>query len=347
MFTVKNSLNDILNDEVVMAHFEFMMPMEFLEIVPEELRDLPLEQIKDKVQMPWGIPYLSEDIARIANQIHELIVSDAYSFVQLWSDETPADFFPSTDGEKMNVGMVLFNESFKPGRKMALVAPGGAYMNVAVSNEGMETANVLVKAGYAVAVMNYRCTPNHYPIPQTDLALAIKRMRYLATQYDLQDDLLVLGYSAGGHLVASEACYVEEINKALDDELKKNHVDLYEKFKDFSAKPEKVVLSYPVINFISEQHEESFTSLTGGDESLRDKLSIDRHVPADYPKTFVWACDDDDLVPPSNASRMYEALKIAGVEVCYKTYPTGGHGCATGVGTSAEKWMDDMLEFMK
>lgn len=41
MFTVKNTLNDILNDEVVMAHFEFMMPMEFLEIVPEELRDLP------------------------------------------------------------------------------------------------------------------------------------------------------------------------------------------------------------------------------------------------------------------------------------------------------------------
>ncbi|MBP5304783.1 MAG: prolyl oligopeptidase family serine peptidase, partial [Lachnospiraceae bacterium] len=81
--------------------------------------------------------------------------------------------------------------------------------------------------------------------------------------------------------------------------------------------------------------------------SLRDKMSIDLHVTSEYPKTFVWACDDDDLVPPSNAWRKYEALKAAGVEAKLGTYPTGGHGCATGKGTSAEGWVEEMLDFFE
>jgi acetyl esterase/lipase len=230
---------------------------------------------------------------------------------------------------------------------MALIVPGGAYSGVAVSNEGIETARVLEKAGYAVVVMNYRCAPNYYPKPQLDLALAIKQMRHLAAEYDLVDDLMVVGFSAGGHLVASEVCYHDEIEAALKNELERDDKQLFNQLEKFSALPDKVVLAYPVINFISEQHEQSFTNLTGGDESLREKLSIDLHVTGDYPKTFVWACDDDDLVPPSNASRMYEALKKSGAEAGYKAYPSGGHGCATGAGTSAERWIEDMIEFIE
>ena len=110
---------------------------------------------------------------------------------------------------------------------------------------------------------------------------------------------------------------------------------------------DKVVLSYPVISFVSEAHEQSFVELTGGAEELRDKLSIELHVNGDYPKTFVWACDDDSTVPPSNSKRMYEALKAAGVEAGYKTYPTGDHGIATAEGTSAENWIQDMLVFFE
>ncbi len=344
MYTTANTLNDIMNDEEVMAHFTFMMPLEFLEVVPKEMRGLSLEEIQKKVKMPWGMPYVSEGIVDVANQIRKIKESDEFSFIQLWSAETPADYFPATDGEKTHVRLLKFHDSFKKNRKMALVVAGGAYSGVAVSNEGIETARVLEKAGYAVVVMNYRCAPNYYPIPQLDMALAIKQMRYLAAEYELMDDLMVVGFSAGGHLVASEACYHEEIEAALLKELEKDDKELFDRLKKLSVIPDEVVLAYPVINFISEQHEQSFTNLTGGDESLRDKLSIDLHVTKDYPKTFVWACDDDDLVPPSNASRMYDALKKVGVEAYYKSYPSGGHGCATGAGTSAEGWIDDMLE---
>ncbi len=347
MFTNKSTINDILKDDVVMAHFEYMMPKEFLDIVPEDMRDMSAEELEQKLTMPWGVPYLGPAIMEIANKIHELIDSDRYEFLQLWSDKTPEGFFPATDGVKEHMGLMLFKNSFEAGRPMALVAPGGAYMNVAISNEGMDTAEALAKAGYAVAVTNYRCTPNYYPVPQMDLAIAIKTMRTLGKQYGLMDDLLVIGYSAGGHLVASETCYFEEINQALMKELADTDKVLYEKFNGISAKADKVCLCYPVINCISENHEESFVSLTGGDDSLRDKMSIDLHVTSDYPKTFVWACDDDSLVPPSNAKRMYDALKDAGVNAMHKAYPTGEHGCATAVGTSAEGWIDEMVAFMK
>lgn len=346
MYTLNNTINDILGDEAVMAHFTYMMPLEFIEMVPDELRDLPIKEVNTMLKMPWGAPYLGDGIVEISNKIHEILETDKYSFIQLWSNETPDDFFAATDGKQEHLGLLKLNESFKEHRKMALVVPGGAYMNVAISNEGMDTAAVLEKAGYAVCITNYRCTPNHYPIPQKDLTLAIKCMRYLAKQYNLADDLLVIGFSAGGHLTASQACYHEKYNTLVNEELKESFPALYERYKDLSAKPEKVALSYPVISFVKEQHEDSFTALTGGDDSLRQSLSIELNVTKDYPKTFVWACDDDDLVPPSNALRMYQALENAGVEVMYKAYPTGGHGCATGVGTSASSWMDEMIEFM-
>ena len=50
MYTLNNTINDILKDEVVMAHFDFMMPVEFLEIVPKEMRDASLEEVIKKVK---------------------------------------------------------------------------------------------------------------------------------------------------------------------------------------------------------------------------------------------------------------------------------------------------------
>lgn len=347
MFTTKNTINELMANPSVKAHLDYMIPMEFVEIVPEHMRDLPIFELESKVKMPWGVPYFSKEIVKIANDILDIVSSDKYSFIQLWANETAPDFFGATDGKREHVALLKFKDSFKKGNKMALVVPGGAYMNVAISNEGIITAEELVKAGYAVCVLNYRCTPNYYPIPQLDLTLAIKCMRVLAQEYDLADDLLVVGYSAGGHLTASQACYHQEYDKLLMDALSKEFPNLYERYNGISSRPDKVCLSYAVINFLEEQHEESFISLSGGDESLRDRLSIDLHVTKDYPKAFVWACDDDALVPPSNSSRMAKALENAGVDVMYKTYPTGGHGCATGVGTSAEGWITEMVDFMK
>ena len=348
MFTLKNTINEIKSNEVIMKHFDYMMPMFFLDIVPDEMRDLSIGELKDKLLMPWGAPYMSAEIIDVANQLLKLINNkDKYEFVKLWAEETPKDYFPATDGTKDGVGLLIFKESFEPGKPFSLIVPGGGYNTVAVSNEGIFTAEALQKHGYAAAVLNYQCAPNKYPSPQEDTALAIKYLRYRAKKEGLKDELLLVGFSAGGHLAATETCYAHEIDGLLMSELREEFHERAKLLDGISAKADAVCLSYPVIDLIKESHGDTCKNVTGGDELLMDKLSVDLHVKPDYPKTFVWACEDDMSVPYSNTIRMHEALRKQNVKSCCKIYPTGGHGIATAEGTSAEGWVDDLMQFLK
>ena len=63
--------------------------------------------------------------------------------------------------------------------------------------------------------------------------------------------------------------------------------------------------------------------------------------------SFLWTCADDSLVPPSNTTDMAAALEANHVEHDYAIYPQGEHGCSLGIGTSAEGWIDTMVEFMR
>ena len=157
---------------------------------------------------------------------------------------------------------------------------------------------------------------------------------------------MYMGSSAGGHLCASTAAFSAEIETDLMMELEKTDPVLAERYRGIPIKPEKICLNYPVISFLKEAHEPSFQALSGGEEKFREKLSVELHVDENYPKTFVWACEDDNLVPVSNAVRMGEALKAQNVSYLLKIYSQGGHGCGLGIGTSAEGWFEEMLSFM-
>ena len=80
---------------------------------------------------------------------------------------------------------------------------------------------------------------------------------------------------------------------------------------------------------------------------MKKKLSVEMQVSKDYPKTFIWACDDDGLVPPAmHAIRLHDALDAVQAENILYIYPTGGHGCGLGSGTSADGWFETMLDYM-
>lgn len=250
--------------------------------------------------------------------------------------------------DKSTVTLLASDQSPDQIRPIALICPGGGYEGIATGPEGLEYAQRLEKAGYRAFVLTYRTAPNRYPEPQKDLALAIKHIRRNAKKYRVDpNDLMLLGSSAGGHLCGSLIINNQSIEKQLMDDLKMECPNLFEEYAGISCLPEKLCLCYPVVSCIDHVHEPSFQALTGGREELRLPLSIERHVRADFPKTFVWACEDDELVPPVNARSLAEALEKAGVNYAYRSYPQGGHGCGIGTGTSAEGWMDEMLEFMK
>lgn len=154
IFTLEHSVNDILANNIIMSHFEYLMPVFFLELVPEELRHLPLKEVRHQVIMPWGVPYVADDVIEGANQLINLSQdSENYEFIKVWSEETPENYFPSSDGARDGVGLLLIKQSFKPGRKLALICPGGGYSAVSMLNEGIHTAKILVEKEYAVATL--------------------------------------------------------------------------------------------------------------------------------------------------------------------------------------------------
>jgi acetyl esterase/lipase len=66
---------------------------------------------------------------------------------------------------------------------------------------------------------------------------------------------------------------------------------------------------------------------------------------ADEPPTFVVVGKRDGIAPPSTMRRRVNALRSAGTEVEYHEYRGLGHGFGLGVGTSAEGWILQAVQF--
>ena len=109
MFTLESSLKEIMADDFTAKHLGFLFAEEFVRFVPKELWSLPVKELKSRLSMPWGVPYISEELVRSANLVHEYAESDSYEFVKLWSGETPKGYFPVSDGTKDSVCLIKYN----------------------------------------------------------------------------------------------------------------------------------------------------------------------------------------------------------------------------------------------
>ena len=339
MFTLQNTITQIIQNSPPL--FSVFFSDYFLELVPQEYRDKSLEELAAQLRLPWGMMFPSEDILKAANMILE---GDRYwDLIPLWSGKLTIE-----SKDRNSVFLMQMKDNLEGVCPVAVICPGGGYQDLSFDMEGVRTAQALQKYGYRTFILSYRVSPNRYPAPQLDLLLAIRYLRAKAAEYQIDpDDLTILGYSAGGHLCASTAALEGELEDVLDEELKTYRPEYADLCRGISGRPGKVCLCYPVISFIEPHHEPSFQCLTGGNESLREALSIETRVTPEYPKTFLWTCADDSLVPPRNTECMDEALERNGVSHKCVIYPQGEHGCSLGIGTSAEGWMDTMEEFFR
>lgn len=65
----------------------------------------------------------------------------------------------------------------------------------------------------------------------------------------------------------------------------------------------------------------------------------------DEPNTYAVVGERDGIAPPSAMERRVSALRKGGAVVEYHVYNGLGHGFGSGVGTSAEGWIDDAVRF--
>lgn len=350
MYTLSNTMKEIYEDPFIWEHKSVVGMEAFWYMVPEKMREMSLEELEKSLTMPWGGPFNGKEIASMANFLERIKLKQGLHFQPLWEEKDLNGqlYMPASDQSKDSAALLVFDVEGTETRKPVLVCPGGAYMFVSIADEGGKTAEALLEKGYRPFALKYRCTKaNPHPIPQMELTLAIKYLRANADALHIDaDDLTIIGYSAGGHLCASQSAYAEEYGELVNEQLKKENPALYEKVRDMSPKANHVCLSYAAIYLEADRDKDFRDTITGGDEALVDKLSIDRHVTADYPKAYIWCCEDDHTVPYAHSARMADALEKSGVPHKLHIFPQGDHGINVGKGTSAEGWIEEMLDFL-
>ena len=224
-----------------------------------------------------------------------------------------------------------------------VICPGGGYGNLAMDHEGHQVARWLNENGISAFICDYRHRKKGYghPAPLQDVQRAIATVRSRANLWKIRDDQIgVLGFSAGGHLASTAATHFTDGNPQADDPLER-----------ISNRPDFAVLCYPVIAFDEPfTHRGSQRNLLGKnpDPELLKSLSNEKQVTSQTPPCFLWHTTADTGVLPENSIRFYQALVKNDVPAELHLYEKGRHGVglARGVpGTS--KWPESLIDWMR
>ena len=216
-----------------------------------------------------------------------------------------------------------------------IVLPGGAYLGLAATLEGREFASWFAARGFRAFVLSYRLSSHGYllPIPLLDARRAVQTVRARALDYHIDPNrIVVIGFSAGGHLAALSGTQFVPGNPDAEDPIER-----------VSSRPDYLVLGYPWIGAISSDTSHltycKLFSVMDRCEALRAAYSPDLFVTKDTPPTFIYHTFDDKTVPVEQSLRFYEALVKAGVPSEMHIFAKGSHGSGMGKGDpSLDQW---------
>jgi len=195
-----------------------------------------------------------------------------------------------------------------------IVFPGGGYQILAIDLEGTEVCDWLRSRGITCILLKYR-VPNAGALwnqlcgcflnTKSSLALedaqrTLGLVRLHAAEWRIDPHKVgVLGFSAGGHLVAAVSTHfgqrVYPVVDAADQE---------------SCRPDFAVALYPGHLLIDYEKLE-----------LNPNIRVTRNTPP----TFLAQAENDDVDNVNNSLVYYAALKKAGVSVEMHLFPEGGH----------------------
>ena len=197
-----------------------------------------------------------------------------------------------------------------------LIFPGGAYQTLS-EHEGRGYAEFFNVLGMHAFVLRYSLTPHYFPDPLLDARRAIRFLRFHAVSFGVNpQQILAVGSSAGAHLAAllsvDQLYLPNDVNDVVDQE-------------DFHASAQ--VLCYPVVLSTGPfAHLDSFRHLLGPRYEERQKFDLSRLVASKTPKTFLWSCANDALVPVENTYAYAKELAAKHVPYECHVFQEGGHG---------------------
>ncbi len=218
---------------------------------------------------------------------------------------------------------LLLKKPAKPNGGVVLIAPGGSYTRIATSKAGSDIDEWLSSLGYTVFTLGYRLPGDPWAagpdVALQDVQRSIRLIRSRSQELGFDPArLAVMGFSAGGHVAGLAATRFADQSYAPVDAIDK-----------LPVKPMVVAMCYPVVTAtLPYAHKESAKNLVGANptDAQRNYASVEKHVPADAPPTFVCATTDDPAVPMQNSILMYEALKAQKIVSELHLYEGNTHG---------------------
>jgi len=205
--------------------------------------------------------------------------------------------------------MTVYTPTGRNSGAAVVVFPGGGYNVLAIDLEGTEACDWLTSRGITCVLLKYRvpCTKTG---PYRDCRTALEDaqrtlglVRAQAARWHLDPHKIgVLGFSAGGHLVAA-------ISTHFDTRLYRT-VDAAD---TASCRPDFAIALYPGHLAVPERH---------------FALNPDIRVTSRTPPTFLLQAEDDPVDPVENSLVYHAALRKAGIPVELHLYVKGGHAFA-------------------
>lgn len=229
-------------------------------------------------------------------------------------------------------------------RPAILVIPGGGY-SMTSNREAEPIALRFLEKGYNAFVLRYTCAPATFPVALREACMAMRYIRENADALEVNPGMVAaIGFSAGGHLCGTLGTMYDcpEVADLGDAAL---------------LRPDAICLGYPVAIAWGNTHEGTFKNISGGDEALRMRLSLDKQARADMPPTFLWHTRDDGGVPVRNSLILAQRLDELGVTFAMNIYNHGRHGLSTAdeqvyntndmpdFSPTLPSWTDDTMSF--
>lgn len=221
-----------------------------------------------------------------------------------------------------------------------VIFPGGGYAHLAANLEGDQIANWFTARGFRAFVVAYRLSSAGYllPVPLLDARRAIQTVRARAADYQIDPHrIVIIGFSAGGHLAALAGTKFVPGDPNADDPVER-----------VSSRPDSMVLGYPWIGAITTDTShlsycKEFNVMDRCDE-LRKNYDPDLFVTKDTPPTFIYHTFNDKTVPVEQSLHFYDQLVKAGVPAEMHIFANGAHGSGLGKGDAALDLWPGLLE---
>ena len=202
-----------------------------------------------------------------------------------------------------------------------VVFPGGGYQCLAIDLEGTEVADWLTSKGITCVLLKYRVPfsgpywddqKKRHITPKVSMALedaqrTLGLVRFHAAEWHINPRKIgVLGFSAGGHLVAAISTHFEQrLYPAVDAADKE------------SCRPDFGVALYPGHLWNQDEDKDG--------KKMAINPDIATHITRQTPPTFLLQAEDDNVDGVNQSLIYYIALKNAGVPVEMHLYTHGGH----------------------